>query len=74
MAFSISGCVGFSLLIAMTAAAAVGALIPMLFKKINVDPAVASGPLISTASDLISVVMYYSMAWLLLIKVLGFGA
>ena len=74
MAFAISGCVGASLLIAMTIAAAVGALIPMFFKKMNVDPAVASGPLISTTSDLISVITYYSLAWLLLIKVLGFGS
>ena len=71
MSFAISGCVGASLLIAMTIAAAVGALIPMLFKKINIDPAVASGPLISTVSDLISVVTYYSMSWVLLIRVMG---
>lgn len=72
MSFAISGCVGASLLIAMTIAAAIGALIPMLFKKINIDPAVASGPLISTVSDLISVVTYYSMSWVLLIRVMGF--
>lgn len=71
VSFAISGCVGASLLIAMTIAAAVGALIPMLFKKINIDPAVASGPLISTVSDLISVITYYSMSWVLLIRIMG---
>lgn len=36
----------------------------------NVDPAVASGPLITTINDLVAVVSYYGLAWLLLIRVL----
>lgn len=32
------------------------------------DPAVASGPLITTVNDLVAVVTYYGMAWLLLIR------
>ena len=53
-------------------ASGVGTLIPMFFSKIGVDPAVASGPLITTTNDLIAVVTYYSLAWLLLINVLHF--
>ena len=71
MAFAVSGCVGFSLLVAMIIAAGVGTLIPMFFSRIGVDPAVASGPLITTTNDLIAVVTYYSLAWFLLINVLG---
>ncbi len=70
MAFSVSACVGFSLFVAMTIAAGIGTLIPMFFSKIGVDPAVASGPLITTTNDLIAVVTYYSLAWFLLINVL----
>ena len=67
-AFVISGCVGFSLMAAMVISSLVGTLIPMFFHKIKVDPAVASGPLITTVNDLVAVVTYYGMAWLLLIR------
>ena len=69
-AFIISGCVGFSLLIAMVISSIVGTLIPMFFHKIKIDPAVASGPLITTVNDLVAVITYYGLAWLLLIHVL----
>ena len=69
MAFLISGCVGVSLMVAMVISSMVGTLIPMFFHKINVDPAVASGPLINTVNDLVAVITYYGIAWLLLIEV-----
>ena len=47
-----------------------GTVIPLFFKKINVDPAVASGPLITTINDLVAVIAYYGLAWLLLIQVM----
>jgi magnesium transporter len=69
-AFSVSGCIGISLFTAMLISSAVGTLIPMFFKKINIDPAVASGPLITTINDLVAVVTYYGMSWILLINIL----
>ena len=69
-AFLISGCVGFSLMVAMVISSMVGTLIPMFFHKIKIDPAVASGPLITTVNDLVAVITYYGLAWLLLIHVL----
>lgn len=66
-AFAISGCVGISLVIAMVVSSMVGTLIPMFFHKIKIDPAVASGPLITTVNDLVAVVTYYGLAWVLLI-------
>lgn len=48
-----------------------GTPIPLFFKKIKIDPAVASGPLITTVNDLVAVVTYYGMSWLLLINVLN---
>ena len=68
MAFRISGCVGFSLLVAMMVSSVVGTLVPMFFHKIKIDPAVASGPLITTVNDLVAVVTYYSLSYALLIK------
>ncbi len=73
-AFGISGCIGVALLLAMTVSSIVGTCVPLLFKKLGVDPAVASGPLITTLNDLTAVVAYYGLAWLLLINTFGFGA
>ena len=56
--FLVSGCVGFSLLASMVISSLVGTLVPMFFSKIKVDPAVASGPLITTINDLVAVVTY----------------
>lgn len=69
-AFAASGCIGISLLLAMTVASLTGTVIPVLFKKLHIDPAVASGPLITTINDLVAVVTYYGIAWLLLLQVL----
>ena len=71
--YMISGCVGISLIIAMIISSTLGTLIPMFFKKIKIDPAVASGPLITTLNDLIAVVTYYGMSWVLLINMLHLG-
>ncbi len=67
-AFTTSGCIGLAMVLAMTVSSLTGTLIPMLFKKIKVDPAVASGPLITTFNDLVAVVAYYGLAWLFLIS------
>lgn len=70
-AFAISGCIGVALVVAMMLSSVAGTGIPMFFKKIGVDPAVASGPLITTLNDMIAVVTYYGIALLLLINVMG---
>lgn len=67
-AFAVSGCVGISLVLAMMVSSMVGTVIPMFFHKIKVDPAVASGPLITTVNDLVAVVAYYGLAFLFLVK------
>lgn len=68
-AFLISGCVGISLLVAMMISSIVGTLIPLFFHKIKVDPAVASGPLITTVNDFVAVITYYGLSWVLLINI-----
>lgn len=72
-AFLISGCVGLSLMVAMVISSLVGTLIPIFFNKIKIDPAVASGPLITTVNDLVAVISYYGLVWILLINVLNMG-
>ena len=66
-AFSVSGCLGIAMVLAMLASSLSGTIIPILFKKLGVDPAVASGPLITTVNDLVAVVSYYGLAWLMLL-------
>lgn len=69
MAFSISACTGISLLLAMVLSSLSGTLIPLMFKKLKVDPAVASGPLITTINDLVAIITYYGLAWILMFSV-----
>lgn len=71
-ALMISGCVGMSLLVSMFVSSMVGTLIPLFFHKIKVDPAVASGPLITTVNDLVAVITYYGLSWLILIRCIQF--
>lgn len=70
-AFSISLCAGAALALSMSLSSISGTTIPILFKGLGVDPAVASGPLITTVNDLIAVVTYYGLAEGLLRGVLG---
>ena len=72
-AFLLSGCVGVSLVVAMVISSLVGTVIPMLFHKIHIDPAVASGPLITTINDLVAVVVYYGLAAVVLIDMFHLG-
>lgn len=69
-AMVISACVGMALLVAIVISSLIGTLVPMLFHKIKIDPAVASGPLITTVNDLVAVVTYYGLAWIFLIKLI----
>ena len=72
-AFLLSGCVGISLIVAMVISSLVGTVIPMLFHKIHIDPAVASGPLITTINDVVAVVVYYGLAMIVLIEMFHLG-
>ncbi|MBQ1567420.1 MAG: magnesium transporter [Erysipelotrichaceae bacterium] len=69
--FAVSACVGIALLTAMLISSLVGTVVPIVFDKMHVDPAVASGPFITTINDLVAVVSYYGLSWLLLLKVLN---
>jgi len=73
-AYSVSGCIGISLILAMLIASLTGTLIPLFFNKIDIDPAVASGPLITTVNDLVAVITYYGLSWILLLQIMQFGS
>jgi magnesium transporter len=50
----------------MTIAALVGSFVPMMFARMKIDPAVATGPFVTTAIDIISVFFYFAIATSLL--------
>ena len=54
----------------MVISSLVGTIIPIVFKKIGVDPAVASGPLITTVNELVAVVTYYGLTWIFIIDIM----
>lgn len=68
--FAISGCLGAAMILAMVISSLSGTVIPIFFQKIGVDPAVASGPLITTVNDLVAVISYYGLSWIILINIL----
>lgn len=54
--------VGISILITLTVATLAGSLVPLIMHKLKIDPAVASGPFITTINDIISVLIYFGIA------------
>lgn len=56
--------VGVSILATLTVATIAGAFIPLIMHRLKVDPAVASGPFITTINDIISILIYFGMATL----------
>ena len=59
--------VGASVLCAMAVAALVGGAAPLLFERLNIDPAIATGPFVTTSVDVLGILAYFSIAQLLLI-------
>ena len=66
--WGIAGVVGLTILGICIWANFVGALVPILARRLGFDPAVISAPFISTLVDATGLVIYYSIAILLLLK------
>lgn len=58
--------VGFTLIGTVAIAKSLGCLLPMIAKKLKLDPAIMAAPLISTILDTCSVLLYFNIATLLL--------
>lgn len=54
--------VGSSLLITLIIGTLTGTVIPLILYKLNIDPAIASGPLITTINDILSLLIYFGIA------------
>lgn len=58
--------VGFAILSSMSIAALVGSMVPLILEKFHIDPAVATGPFVTTSIDIVSVYCYFMLARYLL--------
>jgi len=54
--------VGLSMIFVVTVATTLGSILPLLFKRLGFDPAIMSGPLITTIIDITSLVIYFEIA------------
>ena len=61
-----SAVLGLAIAASMTMAAVVGAAVPMVIRRIGFDPAIATGPVITTAIDVVGVATYFLIATMLL--------
>jgi magnesium transporter len=58
--------VGLSIFFSMVMAATIGSLVPLILKRFDVDAAIATGPVVTTLIDVLGVLVYLSVAKLLL--------
>lgn len=58
--------VGISVFVVMAMSATVGAVVPLVLKRLNIDAAVATGPFITTAVDVLGIGLYFMVAKMLL--------
>ena len=58
---ALSATVGISLLCVIVFAALFGAFVPLMLEKRKIDPALATGPFITTANDIIGLIIYFSV-------------
>ncbi|UNK16117.1 magnesium transporter [Paenibacillus sp. N3/727] len=58
--------VGLALFISVLFGTITGAILPLIVKRLNIDPAIASGPVVTTLTDIVALFIYYSVANLLI--------
>src|SRR5690625_1175698 len=54
--------VGVSILCTLSVSTVIGSTVPLLIDKLKLDPAIASGPFITTLNDIIGLLIYFSIA------------
>ena len=59
--------IGISMMCAITVASFNGVLIPLFCHRIGIDPAIVSGPFITTLNDILGVLIYFTVATLLMV-------
>lgn len=60
--------VGLSVCVSMALAATIGTFVPLFLKRLNIDPAIATGPFVTTSIDILGVLFYFLIATALLLR------
>ncbi|PIC64427.1 magnesium transporter [Sporosarcina sp. P13] len=68
--FTLGLVVGSSLVATLIIGTLAGTVIPLILNKFKVDPAVASGPLITTINDILSLLIYFGIASIFISKLM----
>ncbi|MDA3797688.1 MAG: magnesium transporter [Kiritimatiellae bacterium] len=68
--YKLAGVVGIALCSAMIFATLFGSIVPIVLDKFNIDPAIASGPFISSANDISALLIYFGVTASLLRMIL----
>lgn len=69
LGFGFSAVVGIGMAVSTTTAAAIGSLEPFIFHRLRIDPATATGPLITCIADMVSTATYLTVASALLMRI-----
>ena len=64
--YEISSTIVLALVIVMILASLIGTFIPIMLHKYGVDPAIATGPFITTSNDIFGLLIYFSIAKMIL--------
>ena len=57
--------IGLSIFIVVLIAAIFGTLVPLVLEKIKIDPALATGPFVTTTNDILGLSIYFFIAYLI---------
>jgi len=58
--------VGISLISVIVIASLIGTFLPIILDKFGIDPAMATGPFITTSNDIFGILIYFTIAKLIL--------
>jgi len=58
--------ISLSMLVVILFAATLGTLVPLFLHKNKIDPAIATGPFITTANDIFGIILYFAVAKMIL--------
>lgn len=64
--YLVSATIGVALITVIIIAALVGTFVPIFLDKKGIDPAVATGPFITTSNDVFGILIYFTIAKLIL--------
>lgn len=64
--FDTAVAISLSLVVVIVVAGLIGTFVPLFLHKRNIDPAIATGPFITTSNDIFGILIYFSIAKLIL--------